>query len=298
MLCAYLRMPFTPPPDPVPDPRQERTAALPAARRRYRAARLGATAAVPTPSGTAGDQEGELQVRLTAQRILAAHVRDDRPADQHPVPAAAPAFWEGMSLDLAAAALVDFDLTDGRVAAAGFEGARFYGPARFRRTTFCGKAAFNGATFVGDAWLENAAFRRDAWFDNVAFCGRAWFPGSAFSGDAWFYQAAFRESSVGSVPGSAIFDKATFATDAWFRGGTFTGAATFKEATFGGWAAFTKSTISSHVSFDRAAFSSVAGFHECVLTDPAARHVLPPRWRLETTSEASARLVYHEKSGN
>ncbi|GAA3586685.1 hypothetical protein GCM10022419_081120 [Nonomuraea rosea] len=154
---------------------------------------------MPAPSGKAGDREGELRVRLTAQRILAAHVRDDRPAGQHLMP---PAFWEGMSLDLTGAALVDFDLTDGRVAAAGFERARF------------------------------------------------------------------------------------------------PGAATFDEATFGGLAAFAQSTFSSHLSFDRTAFSSIAGFHECVLTDRAARHVLPPGRRLGTTSEVSARLVYHEKSGD
>jgi hypothetical protein len=247
VLCAYLRMPFTPPPDPVPDPvpdpGQERAAALQAARRRYRGARPGATAAVPAPSGKADDREGELQVRLTAQRILAAHVRDDRTADQHPMPPAAPALWEDMRLDLTGAALVDFDLTDGRVAAAGFERARFYGPARFHRTTFCGEAAFNGATFIGDAWFNYAAFRGDAGFNGATFCGRAWFLCAAFSGNASFRRAAFRESSMGSVPGAAMFDEATFGGFAEFGQSTFAGVANFNQAAFSGDAWFNETGL-------------------------------------------------------
>lgn len=79
--CAYLRMPFTPPPDPVPDPGQERTAALPAARRRHRAARPGATAAMPAPAGKADDQEGELQVRLHRYLGFLAPSRRSEPDD-------------------------------------------------------------------------------------------------------------------------------------------------------------------------------------------------------------------------
>ncbi|MFI9436331.1 MULTISPECIES: hypothetical protein [Streptosporangium] len=42
MICAYLRMPYTPPePAPAPDPERDRTAALRVARRRYQAARAG-----------------------------------------------------------------------------------------------------------------------------------------------------------------------------------------------------------------------------------------------------------------
>ncbi|MDP9866447.1 hypothetical protein J2S55_005713 [Streptosporangium brasiliense] len=42
VICAYLRMPYTPPePAPAPDPERDRTAALRVARRRYQAARAG-----------------------------------------------------------------------------------------------------------------------------------------------------------------------------------------------------------------------------------------------------------------
>ncbi|MEV4250933.1 hypothetical protein AB0J63_47040 [Streptosporangium canum] len=54
-------------------------------------------------------------MRLTAQRILADHLRDDRPADQRPTLPAASAFWEGMGLNLTGATLIDFDLTGGHV---------------------------------------------------------------------------------------------------------------------------------------------------------------------------------------
>ncbi|MEV4251300.1 hypothetical protein AB0J63_48935 [Streptosporangium canum] len=69
-------------------------------------------------------------MRLTAQRILVDHLRDDRLADQHSTLPAAPAFWEGMHLDLTGATLIDFNLTDGHVADALFDGATFTEDAR------------------------------------------------------------------------------------------------------------------------------------------------------------------------
>ncbi|MEV4186322.1 hypothetical protein AB0J28_33335 [Streptosporangium canum] len=63
VICAYLRMPYALPP--TPDEAVDRAAAR------------GRTTPPPAPA----DAEGECQVRLTAQRILTAHLRDERPAD-------------------------------------------------------------------------------------------------------------------------------------------------------------------------------------------------------------------------
>ncbi|GAB2452124.1 pentapeptide repeat-containing protein [Streptosporangium sandarakinum] len=193
VICAYLRMPYTPPePAPAPDPERDRKAALRAARRRYQAARAGvALPAEPVPRQENGDREGELQVRLTAQRVLTAHLRDDRPADQRSTLPAAPAFWEGMRLDLTGAILIDFGLTSGHVATAIFSKATFTGTAWFSVMTFTGDTRFNRATFTGDVSFNEATFTEVAWFDRVTFNGDTrfdggiWFRGATFTKDAW-----------------------------------------------------------------------------------------------------------------
>ncbi|MGV9776789.1 pentapeptide repeat-containing protein [Streptosporangium sp. NPDC003464] len=159
VICAYLRMPYTPPePAPAPDPERDRTAALRVARRRYQAARAGiAPPAEPAPRQESDDREGELQVRLTAQRILTTHPHDDRPADQRSTLPAAPPSWEGMSLDLTGATLLDFDLVRSHVTDAVFDKATFHGPARFGEATFHEDARLGRATFTKGVWLDGPA---------------------------------------------------------------------------------------------------------------------------------------------
>ncbi|WP_189250883.1 pentapeptide repeat-containing protein [Streptosporangium pseudovulgare] len=128
------------------------------ARRRYRAARVGIPLpSEPVPQQKDGDREGELQVRLTAQSILTARLRDDRPADQRSTLPAAPTFWEGMGLNLSGATLIDFSMTNGHVT----------------------EAIFNKATFSGSAWLAEATFTENAWFNKATF-ESAWFTGATF----------------------------------------------------------------------------------------------------------------------
>ncbi|MGV9779447.1 hypothetical protein [Streptosporangium sp. NPDC003464] len=129
-------MPYTP--LPTPDAAADRAEALRAARRRHhalRAAARGRTTPPPAPAGTDTDQvtEGERQVRLTAQRILTDHLRDERPTDQRSTLPAAPTFWEGMRLDLTGATLIDFNLTRGHVTGARFDEATFTKTAHFAR---------------------------------------------------------------------------------------------------------------------------------------------------------------------
>ncbi|MER5326570.1 pentapeptide repeat-containing protein [Streptosporangium roseum] len=153
VICAYLRMPYAlPEPAPAPDPEQERKAALRAARRRYQAARAGVALPVePVPQPESGDREGELQVRLTAQHILSLHLGDGRPADQRSTLPAAPAFWEGMRLDLTGATLIDFDLISGHITTAIFIKATFAGRAWFSGATFTETADFDGAVVANPA---------------------------------------------------------------------------------------------------------------------------------------------------
>jgi hypothetical protein len=129
VLCAYLRMPYTPP---------------------------GQDESV-TELGSQ-DAAQELQVRQTAQRLLADHLRhppDISHEDAQRIEASPEeTFWPGISFDLTGATLVDFDLSGISVSAASFTRARFPGDARFERATFSGAARFGGATFSGDARFD------------------------------------------------------------------------------------------------------------------------------------------------
>ncbi|WP_433258503.1 pentapeptide repeat-containing protein [Streptosporangium sp. CA-135522] len=275
VICAYLRMPYTPPePAPAPDPEQERTAALRAARRRYQAARAGfPLPAEPAPRQEAGDREGELQVRLTAQRILATRLRDDRPADQR----STPAFWEGMRLDLTGATLIDFDLIGGHVTEAVFIKATFTGDAWFRRVTFTGGARFDGAAFTGDAWFDGAIFTGTVWFDKATFTGTARFHGAAFTRGARFHKAAFT--------GDAWFDGVAFTRTAQFDGAAFTGTARFHAVTFTGTARFRGAT-----------FTEGAGFGGAMVINPAKPHAWPDGWRVKMTPKGG-HLIREEADG-
>ncbi|MET7338448.1 pentapeptide repeat-containing protein [Nonomuraea sp. NPDC005650] len=156
VICAYLRMPYTPPT--TPDPEHQREAALQAARRRHRAAHTAAVAAPAAPSQDPADQEGERQVRLTAQRILGEHLRDDRPLKRRDKLPPGPLLWEGMRIDLTGATLIDFDWTGAHVSAAEFSHTHFVGDARFMHATFSEMASFKLASFEASTYTADADF--------------------------------------------------------------------------------------------------------------------------------------------
>lgn len=130
VLCAYLRMPFTPPTEQPP------------------------ADDAPEPEHTRFEERTqERQVRLTAQRILATHLRPGGDPD-HPVVT----FWPDTDLDLTGATLTDLDMGGCHLRTARFDQARFVGTARF-----------GGARFAGDAWFDETEFA-----DDTGFGGGAW----------------------------------------------------------------------------------------------------------------------------
>ena len=173
VICAYLRMPFSPT-APTSKPEPEATED-PGERD---------TETETRTDGIGDTWQQERQVRLTAQRILAEHLRDDRAKDQRSTDPPSARFWPGIRLDLAGATLIDFNLENGVMADARFGGATFSGDAWFGGATFTGDAGFDGATFSGDAWFGGATFSGDAWFGEATFSGDAWFGGATFTGDA------------------------------------------------------------------------------------------------------------------
>src|SRR5207302_1792565 len=120
----------------------------------------------PTTAGR--DPHEEMQVRLTAQRILTDHLTlpaeiSKKEADKL-IADATQTFWPDLRLDLTGAILFDFQLSRGHVR-----------EAAFNRATFSGAAGFNGATFSGGAWFDGATFSGGAWFDGATFSSAAWF---------------------------------------------------------------------------------------------------------------------------
>jgi hypothetical protein len=294
VICAYLRMPFTPPGDRQPPPARGAT-------RRYGTMPGHPRRPAPTPMA-AVDLREELQVRLTAQRILSDHLTIPEGINPASIEAAGLAadpalpFWPGIHLDLTAATLVDFTLNRARAAEAVFidatftglalfEDATFTGGARFSGAIFTGGAWFNGATFTGGAWFsratftgdarfggatftdladfDGATFTSDAWFNVATFTSDAWFSGATFTRDAWFGGATFTRNAwfnVATLSGDARFAGATFTGDARFAGATFTGDARFDEATFTGDARFAGATFTGDARFDEATFTGDARF--------------------------------------
>ncbi|QXJ25738.1 pentapeptide repeat-containing protein [Actinomadura graeca] len=328
IICAYLRMPFTPlarpsPPDPEKENRER-------ARRntaRYRAARARRPAADGPPAPAGLDPHEELQVRLTAQRLLHAHLQPV--ADVH---------WQGISLDLSGATLIDFALTRCHLHTADLTHATLSGDARFGEATFTGDAWFNRAIFAGSAGFDAATFTRDAWFGGTTFTGNArfdratftenamfdgatfnrnaWFVAATFIRDALFFRTIFARSALfrgatfagdtrfngATFAASAGFDAATFTRDAWFGGTTFTGdvwfdGTTFTEntmfdgAAFSGDAVFAQTAFTSVVTLGDASFSRGVDLEAATVADAGLGHRVPAGWRIEPTEEGGGGFV-------
>jgi uncharacterized protein YjbI with pentapeptide repeats len=286
VICAYLRMPFS--------------AAAPASEPEPGAAVNRGEPATETETSTGGNGDKwrqERQVRLTAQRILTEHLRDDRAKDKRSTGPPSPRFWPDIRLDLAGATLIDFYINDGVMADASFtgvtfsgpawfEGATFSGPAGFGEATFSSPALFGGATFSGEAAFEWATFSGPALFGGATFSGEATFDGATFSGNAGFGGATFSGYAGfgrATFSGDAGFAGATFSGDAGFEGATFSGDAGFGGATFSGNAGFGGATFSGNARFGGATFGGDEGswfFGQSRVTLPDAEHTWPTGWCL------------------
>jgi hypothetical protein len=189
VLCAYLRMPYTPP--------------------------VGSSE--PDDEEQAQRRE-ELQGRLTAQRILALHLRDETYRGQRAEGSVPETFWPDIRVDLRGAHLIDFFLGDCRVGTVQFHDALFTGEAVFRGLR-CDLAFFQNATFSGHTDFRGAVFTNSAWFSYSTFGAVVWFhadefyPGTHFGRHASFKHVTFAKG--------ARFDRATFAGSAEFDGARY-----------------------------------------------------------------------------
>ncbi|MEU2565134.1 pentapeptide repeat-containing protein [Streptomyces longispororuber] len=238
VLCAYLRLPFSPDPgalpDPLPDgtsPSEEQRDAHQDKKDRYHAFR---------------------EVRHTILRLIGDHYR---------IPQGTHRSWQGCSLDLTRV------IIDGRM---DFGGATFSdGSVHFDLATFSDCLVnFRGATFSGGMVLFGGATfsSGSVHFDRATFSGSTvHFDVAKFSGGTVrFHEAAFSGSRVhfdgARFSGSRVlFRDATFSGGmVLFSGTTFSGSrADFDRATFSGSTVhFDGATFSGgSVHFDGAAFS-------------------------------------------
>ena len=151
VICAYLRMPFTPVTRP---PMATSGADLSRIR-----------SMDPDPASPENDPSyQEQQVRLAAQRILTDHLRD--------VPGNDDRHWRNIDLNLSGATLIDLDLALCRVSECVFTDATFVGRTDFMAASIDGWASFSRARFLGDAVFHSARFERnttliEAWFASL-----------------------------------------------------------------------------------------------------------------------------------
>jgi uncharacterized protein YjbI with pentapeptide repeats len=300
VVCAYLRMP--PPHSPEAD----------------------------ESAGTdleAISQAQELEVRKTAQRLLADHLRppeDVSGEDAQRVKACAEQeFWPGMSLDLTGATLVNprFDRVSVRQADfdratfieyALFDRATFTGNAGFYRATFAGLGSFGGAVFKGSAQFTEATFARGARFVRrttgpATFYGDAHFLGATFGApslpeeekavvDAMFERASFM-ADVSFAEAlfivDARFSNTDFARNANFASATFNRGAWFRNAAFTGKAMFKRVTFKRAVNFEGAKFTVDEDFLGARVQGDSSQRVWPNGWwvRLKALEQSRGHLV-------
>jgi len=276
VICAYLRMPYTPPGDkPAPGPDNQPAAA-------------GMDSVSDSDSDRpAVDAREERQVRLAAQRILARHLR---PASQ----GEPDLLWWGtkVALDLTEAVLINVNFDGCHLHNATFTKTHFTGTTSFNDVRFSGDARFYMATFNGDAWFGGATFS-DGRFFKATFSNIAWFAGATFNGNAAFGGVTFSEDArfeESTFNGLAGFNAVTFSEDARFEESTFNGDARFDKARFGfarfggarfagdarfggatfkGDAGFYKARFNGHTRFDKARFNGDARFGGATFSDEA-----------------------------
>ncbi|WP_410627261.1 pentapeptide repeat-containing protein [Amycolatopsis sp. cmx-8-4] len=167
VLCSYLRRPFQHPRYESDLPRKTRE----------------------TLAGQP-DDERELQVRLTAQRLVVGLL-----------PPAAEDGSPSYDLDLTGATLEYFDLSKRRLGDLWLRYATLYSSTSLSGTVFTGKAYFTGAStgsgrLTGVFRCKGARFEGNAWFSGTTFGELADFTNTTFAGPTTFKDAKFLKDVV------------------------------------------------------------------------------------------------------
>ncbi|HEX3788073.1 MAG TPA: pentapeptide repeat-containing protein [Pseudonocardiaceae bacterium] len=143
------------------------------------------------------EQERELQVRLTAQRVISELLPDALAPD-------AP----GYDLDLTGAVLEYFDLSGRKVGGLLLRYASLHSSTNLSGCLIIRRAYFTGAgtgagRLVGNFRCRGARFADRAWFSGTVFAENADFSGTTFGGETAFKDAVFAKDAVFE---DAVFD--------------------------------------------------------------------------------------------
>lgn len=214
------------------------------------------TSLIPDQSA---QQKQERQVRLTAQRLLAHHLRPVRGDDGEPT---SRSYWPDMDIDLSDANLHELDFAGCEVRSADFRGADFDGPTWFNKARFK-EAQFHRAQFHNYTWFDavhfgdNAAFYEAQFygytsFTEVNFKGTAGFGRVQFNGMTTFYDAHFH--------GESHFDGSRFHDATWLSHVHFHHIVTFAQARFHRAIVFNGTHFYAFTSFDEAQFLGEISF--------------------------------------
>lgn len=208
--CAYLRMPYTPPAE-VLGHNVESSPSRSAAD------------TTPLEPREETDRRQELQVRLTAQRLLAAHLRidgDGTPED---------GYWlteRGLrlSVDLTGAQLTHFVLEQCMLGGASFIEVQFHGGVYLSKAQFHGPVYLGGAQSHGGANLSEAQFYSTVSMGGAQFHGGANLTGTQFYNHASLSEAQFHGDAY--LSGTQFYEDADL-TGTQFHGNTFLGGSQF-----------------------------------------------------------------------
>jgi uncharacterized protein YjbI with pentapeptide repeats len=197
VICAYLRMPYTPPKEQPEDDSPE-------AQTRYE------------------NHRQEQQVRLIAQNILYRNLLivsellrrrwyHTRSSSGPPSVRAVPPNWSNIRLALTGALLHNFSLGRCQLNHVDLTKARFTGEANFERAQFSEQAKIEGVEFQG-AQFQGVQFQGKANFKGAQFTGWTCFEGVQFQGEADFEGAQFTHGVANfrsvQFTGKASFDGA------------------------------------------------------------------------------------------
>ncbi|MEV4512989.1 pentapeptide repeat-containing protein [Dactylosporangium sp. NPDC049525] len=219
--CSYLRMPYTPPAEVL-------------LRNGRRSPDRPAADTDPPDAALESERRQELQVRLTAQRLLAAHMSRDL------AEAGEATYWldhrgNRMVVDLVGAVLVDFTLNSCDVGRCNLSDAQLHGMADFEGVRFHTVAYLTRTQFHGEAVLSEAQFHGNATLYEAQFHSRARLFGAHFHGDANLFGAHFHDASTlhgVQFHGDANLAEAQFHGVALLFGVHFHSAATLRAVQF------------------------------------------------------------------
>jgi uncharacterized protein YjbI with pentapeptide repeats len=234
----------------------------------------------PSDRAVEAERRQELEVRLTAQRLLGAHLSLGL------AEAGMSTYWltsqgNRLTVDLVGAALVDFNLDMCAVGRANFSEAQFHGNTTAREAQFYGATDSGRARFHGNANMRGAQFHEYASLDGVRFYGTAYVGGAQFHDHATLRMAQFHDnaylSSAQFHGDIADLNGAQFHGNAALNRVQFHGDADLSRVQFHSSADLRRAQFHGSADLDAAQFTGLLDMTDALATSAVA---LPAGWSL------------------